>query len=159
MEGEHTIDRCYDVTVDTLRRVFAAMAHQRVITEQLVLKTSMVISAKKCPVQASVETVAAMTVRCLLNAVPASVPGIVFLSGGQSPQLATEHLNAMHVGGQKYPWPLSFSYGRALQEPALKTWKGNAANVDAAQKALHHREKMNSLACLGKYTTELEKAA
>ena len=159
MEGDHTIERCYDVSVDTLRRVFAAMAHQRVATEQLVLKTSMVISAKKCPVQADVKTVAKMTIRCLLNAVPASVPGIVFLSGGQNAQIATEHLNAMHVGGEGYPWPLSFSYGRALQEPALKTWKGSAGNVEAAQKALHHREKMNGLACLGKYTTALEKAA
>ena len=98
-----------------------------------------------------------MTVRCLLNAVPAALPGVVFLSGGQSAQIATEHLNAMNAGGRKYPWPLSFSYGRALQDPALKAWKGQAANVTAAQKALSHREKMNSLACAGRYTTDMEK--
>jgi fructose-bisphosphate aldolase class I len=159
MEGDHTIERCFEVTVDVLRRLFAALADQRVWLEGTILKTSMVIAGKKCPQQADVQQVADMTVRCLLNTVPAALPGIVFLSGGQSAQLATEHLNAMNADGKKYPWPLSFSYGRALQEPALKTWKGQAANVAAAQKALFHREKMNSLACAGRYATDMEKAA
>ncbi len=159
MEGDHTIDRCYDVTVEVLRRVFAALSDQRVLIEGTILKTSMVIPGKKCPRQADVQQVADMTVRCLLNTVPAALPGIVFLSGGQSAQVATEHLNAMNAGGKTHPWPLSFSYGRALQDPALKTWKGQAANVAAAQKALFHRERMNSLACAGQYRVDLEKQA
>lgn len=159
MEGDHTIERCLEVTVDVLRRLFVALADQRVWLEGAILKSSMVIAGKKCQQQAGVQQVADMTVRCLLNTVPAALPGIVFLSGGQSAQLATEHLNAMNAGGGKYPWPLSFSYGRALQDPALKTWKGQAANVAAAQKALFHREKMNSLACAGRYAIDMEKAA
>jgi len=121
----------------------------------MVLKASMVISGSECPKRAGVEEVAKQTLRCLKRAVPAAVPGIVFLSGGQGAEVATAHLNAMNLVGPN-PWPLSFSYGRALQEPALKTWRGQPANLAAAQKALYHREKMNSAACLGRYTTQME---
>ena len=159
MDADNTIERCYDVTLHTLRTVFNALFQQGAVFEHTILKTNMVISGKKCPVQAGVREVADLTVRCLRNAVPASLPGIVFLSGGQSAELATAHLNAMNAGYDDLPWPLSFSYGRALQEPCLKAWAGKAANVTAAQKALLHREKCNSLACLGKYSQELEKAA
>ena len=127
--------------------------------EHTILKTNMVISGKKCPVQAGVQEVAEKTVRCLLNTVPASLPGIVFLSGGQSAILATAHLNEMNRNNDGLPWPLSFSYGRALQEPCLKTWAGNPGNFGAAQAALLHREKCNSLACLGQYSDALEQAA
>jgi fructose-bisphosphate aldolase class I len=119
----------------------------------------MVIAGKKCPRQASVSEVAEETVRCLRNTVPAAVAGIVLLSGGQSAQVATAHLNAMNAMGSQHPWPLSFSYDRALQDPALKTWSGQAANVAAAQKALYHRAKCNNLAYLGRYTEEMERQA
>jgi len=157
MDGDNTIERCYEVTEATLRSLFAALYEQRVALEGLLLKTNMVISGKKCPQQAGVGGVAAQTVRCLRNTVPASVAGIVFLSGGQSAALATAHLNAMHVGGGQHPWPLSFSYGRALQDPALTTWAGKAENVAAAQRALHHRERCNGLACMGQYSEAVEK--
>ncbi|MGH8752134.1 MAG: class I fructose-bisphosphate aldolase [Burkholderiales bacterium] len=157
MEGNHTIERCFEVTQAALQTVFNTLFRQRVSLEHMVLKASMVISGDKCSKQASVEEVAKQTVRCLKCTVPGAVPGVVFLSGGQSAEVATAHLNAMNQLGP-HPWPLSFSYGRALQEPALKTWKGQAANVAAAQKALLHREKMNSLACYGKYTAQQEKA-
>ena len=159
MDGAHTIERCFDVTEATLHAVFDEIHRQRVRTEHLVLKASMVISGKSCPQQAGVKQVAEATVRCLKRTVPSSVPGIVFLSGGQSDELATAHLNEMNAGGAKLPWPLSFSYGRALQAPALKAWKGQPANVAAAQKALLHRSKCNSAACSGRYTAALEKEA
>jgi fructose-bisphosphate aldolase, class I len=159
MDADNTIERCYEVTHATLRSVFHALYAQRIVLEQLILKTNMVIAGKKCPRQASVSEVAEETVRCLRNTVPAAVAGIVFLSGGQSAQLATAHLNAMNAMGIQHPWPLSFSYGRALQDPALKTWGGKAANVAAAQRALYHRAKCNSLACLGRYTEAMEKEA
>ena len=114
---------------------------------------------KQCPQQASVQQVADATVQCLKRTVPSAVPGIVFLSGGQSDELATAHLNAMNAGGAKLPWPLSFSYGRALQAPALKAWKGQAGNVSTAQKALMHRSKLNSAAATGRYKAEMEKQA
>jgi fructose-bisphosphate aldolase class I len=159
MDADNTIERCYEVSHETLRTVFAELYEQRVVLEQLVLKTNMVIAGKKCPQQASVEEVAEQTVRCLRNVVPAAVAGIVFLSGGQSAQPATAHLNTMNAMPVQHPWPLSFSYGRALQDPALKTWAGKAANVVAAQQALYHREKCNSFASLGRYTEEMELAA
>ena len=159
MDADNTIERCFDVTLHTLRTVFNALFQQGAVFEHTILKTNMVISGKKCPVQAGVQEVADLTVRCLRNAVPASLPGIVFLSGGQSAELATAHLNAMNAGYDNLPWPLSFSYGRALQEPCLKAWAGKESNVADAQKALLHREKCNSLACLGKYSRKLEKAA
>lgn len=157
MDGSHTIERCYDVTERTLHALFDAIHTQRVRTEHLVLKASMVISGKSCPTQASIKEVADATVLCLKRNVPASVPGIVFLSGGQSDELATAHLNAMNEGAAGAPWPLSFSYGRALQAPALKAWKGQTANVAAAQNALMHRAKCNSAACFGRYSAAMEK--
>lgn len=159
MEGDHSIERCYEVTVDTLRRVFAQLADQRVVFENMILKTNMVVPAKKCPDQANVQKVAEMTVRALSTAVPAAVAGIVFLSGGQKPEPSTAHLNAMNAMSVTHPWPLSFSYGRALQDSALKTWAGKAENFAAGQKAFFHRAKMNGLACLGKYSETMEKAA
>ena len=159
MDADNDIDICYWATQKTLRAVFSALSSQAVALEYTILKTNMVISGKKCPVQAGVPEVADKTVRCLLNTVPAALAGIVFLSGGQSATLATAHLNEMNRRYDRLPWPLSFSYGRALQEPCLKTWSGKAENFDAAQAALLHREKCNSLACLGQYTDDLEKAA
>ncbi len=156
MDGEHTLDRCYTVSEQTLVTLFHELFRQRVRVEHLVLKASMVIAGKDSPQQASVQQVAEATVRCLTRAVPAAVPGIVFLSGGQSEELATAHLNAMNVMGRALPWPLSFSYGRALQAPALKSWKGQAGNVAAAQKALYHRAKCNGAACFGRYKPEME---
>lgn len=155
MDGKHTLERCFEVTGAALGSVFNALYLQRVALEHMVLKASMVISGSECPKRAGVEEVAKQTLLCLKRTVPAAVPGIVFLSGGQGAEEATAHLNAMNLMGPN-PWPLSFSYGRALQEPALKTWRGQAANVAAAQKALYHREKMNSAACLGRYTAQLE---
>jgi fructose-bisphosphate aldolase, class I len=158
MDADNTIERCYEVTEATLRRVFAALYDQGVALETLILKTNMVIAGKQCPVQNSVEEVAEQTVRCLRNSVPAVVAGIVFLSGGQKAEPATAHLNAMNQMGS-LPWPLSFSYGRALQDPALKIWAGKSGNVSAAQKALYHRAKCNGLANLGQYTPEMEQLA
>ncbi len=157
MDGEHTLERCFDVTEYTLEALFHALYQQRVRVEHTILKASMVIAGKGCPQQASVQQVAEATIRCLKRTVPAALPGIVFLSGGQSDELATAHLNAMNATGGALPWPLSFSYGRALQAPALKAWKGQAGNVAAAQKALLHRSKMNGAACFGRYKPEMER--
>lgn len=158
IDGDHTLDRCYDVTEETLRTVFNQLYSQRVVLEQMILKPSMVISGKDCPQQASVEEVAEATVTCLLRAVPAAVPGVAFLSGGQGNELASAHLNAMNVKlGSRVPWPLTFSYARAIQQPALEIWKGEDANVNAAQSALLHRAKCNSAARSGKYSDEMEK--
>ncbi|NIQ08683.1 MAG: fructose-bisphosphate aldolase class I, partial [Gammaproteobacteria bacterium] len=139
--------------------VFDALYKLSVSMEHTILKTNMVISGKKCSSQAGVQEVADKTVKCLLNCVPAALPGIVFLSGGQSAELATAHLNAMNKTYSHLPWPLSFSYGRALQEPCLNAWQGKAENLDAAQAALLHREKCNSLACNGEYSEDMEQAA
>ncbi|MBI4005794.1 MAG: fructose-bisphosphate aldolase class I [Gammaproteobacteria bacterium] len=159
MDADNTIERCYVVTEITLKTVFNVLFHQGVTTEHTILKTNMVISGKKCKTQAGVHEVADQTVRCLLNTVPAALPGIVFLSGGQSAEIATVHLNAMNMKYKNLPWPLSFSYGRALQDPCLKAWAGKKENITAAQRALLHREKCNSLACLGQYSADMEKAA
>lgn len=160
MDGDHDIARCEEVTEWTLNAVYEALYLNRVVLEHSVLKPSMVISGKKCSKQAPVDEVAARTVRILKRTVPAAVAGIVFLSGGQSDELATAHLNSMNVQFKgNLPWPLSFSYGRALQQASLKTWKGAAKNVAAAQAALSHRAKMNGLASLGKYSAELERQA
>ena len=155
MDGDHTIERCEQVTEWTLNAVYEALYINRVLLEGSVLKPSMVISGKGCARQAGVDEVAERTVRILKRTVPAAVAGIVFLSGGQSDELATAHLNAMNKLGSS-PWPLSFSYGRALQQQPLKAWKGSAANVAAAQAALTHRAHMNSLASLGRYTSSME---
>jgi fructose-bisphosphate aldolase class I len=156
MDGEHTLERCAKVTEWTLKRVYALLHRHRVNLEGTLLKPNMVLSGKACDRQAGVEEVARATVRCLRRSVPAAVPGIVFLSGGQSDEDATAHLNAMNALGA-HPWQLSFSYGRALQAPALKAWGGQAANCGAAQKAYYHRARLNSAARYGKYTAEMEK--
>lgn len=158
MDGKHTIARCEEVTRATLECVFYELFGQRVSLEGMLLKTGMVLSGKDAAQQADVEEVAEATVRCLRRAVPATVPGIVFLSGGQSDVAATERLNAIcRVPG--LPWVLSFSFGRALQDAAMKTWHGSAANAGAAQKALHHRARCNSLAVQGKYSEQAEREA
>ena len=157
MDGTHTIERYFEVTEQTLRSVFDALANHRVVLESMLLKPNMVLSGKECPQQASVQEVAEATVRCLKRVVPAAVPGIVFLSGGQTDQQATEHLNAMNQI-EDLPWQLSFSYGRALQAPVLKAWKGDPAKVADAQKAFHHRALCNSKARFGKYSEEMETA-
>ena len=158
MDGDHTIERCEIVTTATLEGVFHALYEAGVALESMVLKPNMVISGKGCPQQADIQEVAEATIRTLMRTVPAAVPGIVFLSGGQSPSQATAHLSAMNaIGG--FPWELSFSYGRALQEETLKTWLGNSANVPAAQKVFHWRSKLNSLARYGEYSPEMETVA
>ena len=156
MDADNTIERCYEVTASTLKRVFAELDIQGVDVRGTLLKPNMVISGKGCPVQATSEQIAEQTIDCFLRHVPAAVPGIVFLSGGQTEVQATENLNAINrIGG---PWPLSFSYGRALQQSALSTWSGDAANADAAQAIFVHRARMNSLAVAGEWSAELEEA-
>ena len=154
MDGDHDIDRCDRVTTDTLYAVFDALVRQGVLLEGMLLKPNMVIAGKKCARQDDVETVAARTVRCLRRTVPPAVPGIVFLSGGQSEALATAHLNAMNECHGPLPWKLSFSYGRALQESALKAWKGKPESLAAGQAAFMHRAKMNFHAAQGQYKGE-----
>src|SRR6266480_4346361 len=157
MDGTHTIERYFEVTQETLESVFHALYEHRVVLEEILLKPNMVLSGKDCPQQASVQEVAEATVRCMKRVVPATFPGLVFLSGGQSDLQATEHLNAMNRLNN-VPWELSFSFGRALQAPVLKAWKGDAANVAGAQMAFHHRALCNSQARYGKYTEEMETA-
>jgi fructose-bisphosphate aldolase class I len=156
MDGDHTIDRCYEVTEATLQAVFNELFSQRIVFEGMLLKPNMVVSGKDCGEQARPEEVAEKTIRCFKGVVPAAVPGIVFLSGGQSDEQATANLNAMNAMGPQ-PWELSFSYGRALQAPSLKAWKGDEANVQAAQDALAHRARLNGAARSGSYTSEMEK--
>ena len=153
MDGDHFLERCAEVTEAALRTVFAALYEQRVALEGMLLKPNMVLPGKACPRQAEPQEVAEATLRCLKRAVPAALPGIVFLSGGQTPVQATENLNALNASGPQ-PWELSFSYGRALQEPALKAWKGETANAAAAQKALFERARSNGAARFGKYAGE-----
>ena len=160
MDTDHSIERCEEVTEWALNTVYDALYNQRVVLEGSVLKPSMVVSGKGNARQADVAEVAERTVRVLRRCVPAAVAGIVFLSGGQSDELATDHLNEMNKRfGKQLPWPLSFSYGRALQAAPLKAWKGAASNVAAAQAALLHRSRMNSLACAGRYSADLERQA
>ncbi len=158
LDGDHSIERCYEATEATLSALFAALRAYNVSLEHTILKASMVVSGKDCPKQAGVERVAEQTVLCLKRTVPAALPGIVFLSGGQGDEAATAHLNEMSkMPG--LPWPLTFSYSRALQNPPLKAWRGSPGNVAAAQRAFHHRARMNGLACQGKYRPDLEKQA
>lgn len=157
MDGNHTIERCCEVTEATLTSVYHQLHGQRVVLEGTLLKPNMVLSGADCPTQASVKEVAEATIRCFRRVVPTAVPGIVFLSGGQSPELATEHLDAMNRTGP-HPWELSFSYGRALQAPPLEAWGGRDADVPAGQKAFYHRSKLNGAARDGKYTREMERA-
>jgi fructose-bisphosphate aldolase, class I len=157
MDGDHTLERCYDVTEKTLRTVFQQLYAQRVVLEQMILKPSMVIAGKDCPQQAGVDAVAEATVTCLLRTVPAAVQGVAFLSGGQRPEVASAHLNAMNAQFRDImPWPVTFSYARAIQQPALDLWKGEDANVQAAQSAPLHRAKCNSAARMGQYRPEME---
>jgi len=158
MNGDHTIERCFEVTEFTLHAVFAALRAQSVVPEAMLLKPSMVLAGSECPRQADVTEVAEATLQCLRRSVPAAVPGIVFLSGGQSDQAATLHLNAMNAGTRREPWPLSFSYGRALQSAAMAAWKGNPADVSAAQSAFYNRARCTSAARDGRYAPALDHA-
>ena len=158
INGAHTIETSYEVTLETQRRVFGQLHRQGVLFEGMVLKPSMVISGTECPQRAGVERVAEETIRCLRNTVPAAVPGIAFLSGGQTEQEATQHLNAMNVRAREMqlPWRLTFSYARALQNPVLETWRGDPAKAEQAGKELLHRAKMNAAASLGEYDEAME---
>ena len=157
MDGSHTIERCEEVTGAVLHAVFNALFDQRVALEGMLLKPNMVISGKECAKQASVEEVARATLRCLRRHAPAAVPGIVFLSGGQDHLAATEHLSAINRLEGPKPWKLSFSYGRALQDEALKAWRGKDANLKAGQQAFYHRAKCDSAAALGRYAAAMER--
>ena len=158
MDGEHTIERCCEVTEEVLRTVFDQLYTQRVKLECMILKPNMVLPGLTCPQQAAVDEVADATVRCLLRAVPAAVPGIAFLSGGQSGELASARLNAMNVRFKsRLPWALAFSFARAIQQPALEIWQGQEAHVVAAQQALYHRARCNRAARRGEYSLDMEK--
>jgi fructose-bisphosphate aldolase class I len=159
MDGSHTIERCEEVTGSVLHTVFNALFDQRVSLESMLLKPNMVIASEKCPRQVSVQEVATATLRCLRRHVPAAVPGIVFLSGGQSDRLATAHLNAINRLPGPKPWKIGFSYGRALQDPALAAWRGNDENRQVGQEALYLRAKCNAAASRGAYSDEMESAA
>jgi fructose-bisphosphate aldolase class I len=159
MEGPHTIERCAEVTGVVLHAVFHALFEQDVVLEEMLLKPNMVLPGKECVRQASVEEVAIATLRSLRQHVPAAVPGIVFLSGGQNARLATTHLNAINRLSGPKPWKVSFSYGRALQDPALEAWHGRDENLAAGQKALYDRARANGAASVGKYTDEMEAAS
>lgn len=155
MDGNHSIERCAQATEATLHTVFHALYRHRVLLEYIILKPSMVTAGVDAPIKPTVEEVATATLKVLRRTVPAAVPTINFLSGGQSPELATRHLNAMNAMGPQ-PWVLSFSYGRALQDPALKTWQGKSENIKSAQQALYKRAKLNVQAMKGKYSEKLE---
>ncbi len=150
MDGAHTIARCEEVIQATLERVFEALSDHRVVLEQMILKSGMVLSGEDCPEQAGIAEVAEATRRCFLRTVPAAVPGVVFLSGGQADEIATQRLNAI-CGAGRTPWRLTFSFGRALQTAAMEQWKGSRENLVAAQAAFHHSAESNSLAVEGKY--------
>ncbi len=157
IDGDHSIEQCYEASVRTLKKTFEELAGQDVLLEGVILKASMVIAGKKAAKQSAVEEVSKETLRALKETVPANLAGVVFLSGGQGDEQATEHLNAMNAAG-KMPWPLSFSYARAIQNPVLKLWAENpSANVPKAQATLLFRSKMNGLAAQGKYSSEMEK--
>jgi fructose-bisphosphate aldolase class I len=158
MEGDHTIDESFLATERAQLELFHQLAHQNAEFDGLLLKPNMVLPGYDCPQQVSDEVIAESTVRCFRSTVPAAVPGVVFLSGGQSDEEATARLNAMNQIGP-HPWQLSFSYGRALQAAALKAWRGDAANLDAGRQAFLHRARMNSLARSGEWNADLEQAA
>jgi fructose-bisphosphate aldolase, class I len=158
MDGDHSIDRCYEVTEATLNALFDQLYAHRVLLEGTLLKTNMVLSGKGNSTQAGPDEVSEKTIRCFRNTVPSAIPGIVFLSGGQDDVPATVHLNEMNKVGP-HAWELSFSYGRALQAPALKAWKGEPSNVEAGQKELLHRAKCNGAARSGSYSDPMESAA
>jgi fructose-bisphosphate aldolase class I len=156
MNGAHTIERCEDVTAMALHAVFHALFEQGVALEAMLLKPNMVIAGMECPRRASVQEVASATLRCLRRHVPAAVPGIVFLSGGQTDRMATAHLNEINRLPGPKPWKISFSYGRALQDVAMGAWHGRDENVTAGQRAFYQRARCNGAASLGKYTGEME---
>jgi fructose-bisphosphate aldolase class I len=157
MDGNHSLDICFGVTEEVLRTVFRHLYNQDILLEGMLLKPNMVVPGLLCPIQEAVDEVADATVKCLLRAVPAAVPGIMFLSGGQSGELASARLNAMNKRFKgRLPWDLSFSYGRAIQQPALEIWKGEDANIQEAQKALFHQSRCNRDARRGRYTSEME---
>jgi fructose-bisphosphate aldolase, class I len=157
MDGDHSLERCFEVTEQVLHIVFEQLYTQGILLEGMILKPNMIVPGLACPKQESVDEVADATIKCLLRSVPAAVPGITFLSGGQTSELASARLNAMNVRFKdNLPWELSFSFGRAIQQPAVGIWHGNEANV-AAQKALFHRAKCNSAARKGEYSVEMEK--
>ena len=157
MDGGHTMERCFGVTEEVLRTVFNQLYTQRVLLEGMILKCNMVLPGLTCTTQNSVDDIADATVKCLLQAVPAAVPGITFLSGGQSAELASARLNAMNVRFKsKLPWELSFSFGRAIQQPALDIWHGEKANVLKAQQTLYHRAKCNLAARRGEYNETID---
>ncbi len=158
MDGDHTLERCLKVTDESLRNVFIQLNCQRVMLEGIILKPNMVLTGLNCPRQQSVDEVADATVTCLLRTVPAAVPEIAFLSGGQSAELASARLNSMNVRFKsRLPWALAFSFARAIQQPALEIWQGKEANVPAAQKALNHRAQCNRAARRGEYSAAMER--
>jgi len=158
MDGEHTLERCLEVTEEVLRSVFAALYTQRVLLEGMILKPNMVVPGLSCPKQETVDEVADATVRCFLRTVPAAVPAIAFLSGGQTSELASARLNAMNVRFKsQLPWALTFSYGRAIQQPALQIWHGDQAQLSKAQDALLHRAACNRAARRGEYAAAMER--
>lgn len=157
-DGDHTLDRCEQVTGAVLQAVFDALYDQNVVLEEMLLKPNMVTAGKDCPRPASVAEVAAATLRTLTRHVPPAVPAIVFLSGGQGPVLATEHLSAINRLEGPKPWKLSFSYGRALQDEAMETWHGRPENVAAGQRAFHHRARCEQAAARGAYRSDMEAA-
>lgn len=157
MDGDHTIDQCLQATEESLRAVFEALYLQNVLLEGMILKPNMILPGLSCSVQESVDEIADATVTCLLRNVPAAVPGIAFLSGGQTGELASARLNAMNVRFKsRLPWGVAFSFARAIQQPALEIWKGNEANVLASQQALLHRAMCNDAARRGEYSTDVE---
>ena len=156
IDGTHSIDTCYEVTEKVLKEVFDSLNKENVAIECTILKPSMVISGKEAAVRAGVDEVARKTVKCLKATVPHGLPSINFLSGGQAPQEATAHLNRMHTLDENLPWYLSFSFARALQDPALKAWQGKDENIPKAQRAFVKRAKLNSLATMGRYTEHME---
>ena len=157
MDGEHTLEQCFAVTEEVLRTVFTQLYAQRVMLEGMILKPNMVLPGLTCPKQKTVDEVADATVRCLLRAVPAAVPGIAFLSGGQSAKLASARLNAMNVRFESQPpWALAFSFARAIQQPALEIWQGEGTRMLAAQQALAHRARCNRAARRGDYDAAMD---
>jgi fructose-bisphosphate aldolase class I len=158
MDGSHDLKKCFDVTTKVLHVLFDQLFTQNVNLQAVILKPNMVLPGLSCARQASIDNVAEATISCLLQSVPPAVPGVAFLSGGQSPEMATAHLNAMHVKYKgKLPWALTFSFARAIQEPALELWKGKDENVKIAQQMLYHRASLDNAARRGEYKPGMEK--
>ncbi len=156
MDGDHTIERCGEATEAVLAEVFTQLRRHSVVLEKMILKPSMVISGSECPVQANPQQVAQLTVEAFTRTVPAAVPGIMFLSGGQADEIATANLDAINKLSDHHPWVFSYSYGRALQAPSIAAWHGAADNIDKGQQTLLNRARLNSAACLGGYSSDME---